>query len=471
MSHVQRSVFLASIHHMVDKAISLMDLPRGLGDVLRCCRSVYQVRFPVKIRGEYRVLEGWRATHSEHRLPAKGGLRYALEVGQDEIEAMAILMTYKCAVVDVPFGGSKGGLRIDPREYSRDELELNTRQFTIELDRTGYISPSQNVPAPDMGTGAREMAWIANTYRVLHRDNIDAEACVTGKPLEMSGIAGRVEATGRGVQFALREFFQHAEDVRGSGLEGGLEGKRLVVQGLGKVGYHAAKFLSEEDGVKVVAVIERDGALVNEEGISIERVTEHLRANGGVEGFSDATFIADGHRVLEMDCDILMPAALEGQITVENAGRIRARVIVEAANGPVAHEADERLREAGVVVIPDLYANAGGVTVSYFEWIKNLSKIRFGRLERRMVETRSAAAVEMFEAMLDRPVPERLSRGLRQEADELHLVRSGLDDTMSEAYRAIREVWRSRPEVPDLRTAAYIVAIEKVARYYTEYLF
>ncbi len=470
MSHIQGSVFLASIHHMVDKAISLMDLPRGLGDVLRRCRSVYQVRFPVKFRGEYRLLEGWRATHSEHRLPAKGGLRYALEVDQDEIEAMAILMTYKCAVVDVPFGGSKGGLRIDPREYSRDELELITRQFTIELDRKGYISPSQNVPAPDMGTGAREMAWIANTYRVLHPDNIDAEACVTGKPLEMSGIAGRVEATGRGVQFALREFFRHAEDVREARLEGGLEGKRVVVQGLGKVGYHAAKFLSEEDGAKVVAVIERDGALVNEEGLSIERVAEHLRERGGVEGFSDATFIADGHRVLEMDCDILMPAALEGQITVENAGRIRARVVAEAANGPVTYEADEQLRKAGVVVIPDLYANAGGVTVSYFEWIKNLSKIRFGRLERRMVETRSEAAVELFETMFERPVPERLARGLRQEADELHLVRSGLDDTMCRAYREIRELRDSRPEVPDLRTAAYILAIEKVARYYTDYL-
>jgi glutamate dehydrogenase (NAD(P)+) len=470
MSGIQGSAFLESVHRMVDKAIELVDLPPGLGNVLQRCRSVNQVRFPVKIRGAYHMFEGWRATHSEHRLPVKGGLRYAPEVGQDEVEAMAILMTFKCAVVDVPFGGSKGGLRIDPREYTRDELELITRRFTIELDRRGCISPSQNVPAPDMGTGPREMAWIASSYRVLHPDNINAEACVTGKPREMGGIEGRIEATGRGVQFALREFFRHAEDVREARLDGSLEGKRVVVQGLGNVGYHAAKFLSEEDGVVVVAVIERDGGVVSEQGLSIERVAEHLRARGGVEGFPDAGYVADGSRVLEMDCDILVPAALEGQITAANADRIRARVVAEAANGPVTYEGDEQLRKAGVVVLPDLFLNAGGVTVSYFEWIKNLSKIRFGRLERRMVETRSEAAVELFETMFERSVPERLARGLRQEADELKLVRSGIADTMCRAYGEIRELRDSRPDVPDLRTAAYILAIEKVARAYTEYL-
>jgi glutamate dehydrogenase (NAD(P)+) len=462
--------FLDSVEHMFDRAIERMDLPPGLADQLRVCRSVYQVRFPVKIRGEFRVLQGWRATHSEHRLPVKGGIRYAPEVNQQEVEALASLMTFKCAVVDVPFGGSKGGLRIDPREYSRDELELITRRFTIELDKAGYVSPSTNVPAPDVGTGEREMAWIANSYRTLHPDDINAEACVTGKPPQMGGIRGRVEATGRGVQYGLHEFFRHADDVAEAGLDGGLEGKRVVVQGLGNVGYHAARFLEEEDGVRIVGIIERDGALVNEKGLSVERVSEHLREHGGIRDFADAEYVADGFSVLERDCDILIPAALESQITEENAGRIRARLIAEAANGPVSYGADRMLCEAGKVVIPDFYLNAGGVTVSYFEWIKNLSKIRFGRMERRMVEMRSQAALDIFESMLGRSVPAELADGLRREADELNLVRSGLDDTMRQAYGEIREVWRSRDDVSDLRTAAYILAIGKVAHYYAEYL-
>jgi glutamate dehydrogenase (NAD(P)+) len=428
------------------------------------------VRFPVKLRGEFRVFQGWRATHSEHRLPAKGGIRYAPCVNQEEVEALATLMTFKCAVVDVPFGGSKGGLRIDPGEYDRDEIETITRRFTIELDQKGYISPSTNVPAPDMGTGGREMAWIANTYRTLHPEDIDAEACVTGKPPQMGGIRGRVEATGRGVQNGLQEFFRHPDDVKDAGLEGGLEGKRIVVQGLGNVGYHAAKFLEEEDGAKIVGIIERDGAIVSEKGLPVERVSAYVREHGGVKGFPEAEYVADGTSVLEADCEILIPAALESQITEQNAGRIRARLIAEAANGPVTYEADRALREAGRIVIPDMYLNAGGVTVSYFEWIKNLSKIRFGRMERRMVETRSQAALEIFEAMLERPVPDRLASGLRREADELNLVRSGLDDTMRQAYGEIREVWRTRNDVKDLRTAAYILALDKVAHYYVEYM-
>ena len=462
--------FLHSVERMIDDAIGRMDLAPGLADQLRVCRSVYQFRFPVKLRGEFHVFEGWRATHSDHRLPAKGGIRFAPEVNQDEVEALAMLMTFKCALVDVPFGGAKGALRIDPRKYDREELERITRRFTIELDRGGCLSPSTNVPAPDMGTGEREMAWIANSYRTLHPENIDAEACVTGKPPQMGGIRGRVEATGRGVQNGLQEFFRHADDVSEAGLQGSLEGQRVVVQGLGNVGYHAAHFLEEEDGAKIVGIIERDGALVNDAGLSVERVSEHLREHGGVRGFPDAEYVADGAAVLEAECDILIPAALESQIGEQNAGRIRARLIAEAANGPLTYEGHRILCEAGRVVLPDLYLNAGGVTVSYFEWIKNLSKIRFGRMERRMVETRAQAALEIFEAMLDRPVPAPLAKGLLKEVDELNLVRSGLDDTMRKAYGEIREVWRSRDDVTDLRTAAYIVAIGKVAHYYVEYL-
>ncbi|MHC4932208.1 MAG: Glu/Leu/Phe/Val family dehydrogenase [Planctomycetota bacterium] len=469
MSGSGDSTFLGSVYKMYDEAVARMDLAPGLADVMRGCQSVYQVRFPAKIKGKFQVFHGWRASHSEHKLPAKGGIRYAPNVAQNEVEALAALMTWKCAVVDVPFGGSKGGLRINPRDYDRDELERITRRFTIQLDNRGYVSPSVNVPAPDMGTGAREMAWIANTYRTLHPDDIDAEGCVTGKPPEMGGIRGRVEATGRGVQYSLQEFFRHPEDVRKAGLSGTLEGKRVIVQGLGNVGYHAAKFLEEEDGSRIVAILEWDGAIMNVSGLNVESVSAYIRENGGVKGYPDAEYVEDGKRLLEQDCDVLVPAALEAQITTENADRIKAPLIAEAANGPVTYEADEILRKRGAIIVPDLYCNAGGVTVSYFEWIKNLGHVRFGRLERRLHANRMQAAIETFEAVADAKVPPKLAGRLQQEVDELNLVRSGLDDTMREAYQDIAEIWRSRDDVPDLRTAAFIAAIEKVAHYYTEY--
>ncbi len=469
MAKKQDSSFLQSVGLMIDEAAKRMDLPPGLVRQIRGCASVYQVRFITKIRGKYEVFQGWRANHSEHRLPVKGGIRYAPEVDQSEVEALAALMTFKCAVVDVPFGGSKGGLRIDPRAYTAEELERITRRFTIELAKKDYISPSLNVPAPDMGTGPREMAWMANTYRLLRPDDINAEACVTGKPPEMGGVRGRVEATGRGVQYGLRAFFEHADDVSLAGLKPGLGGQRVVVQGLGNVGYHAAKFLSEEDGAVIVAIAERDGGIVSEKGLPVEKVRAYIAEHGGVKGFPDAEFVEDGKKLLEAECDILIPAALEGQITLQNAERVRARLVAEAANGPVTFEADQLLRDRGVVLIPDMYLNAGGVTVSYFEWIKNLSHMRFGRMERRMDQVREETVLHLFESVFDKPVPKHLADRLRTETDELNLVRSGLDDTMRHAYEAIRERWHSRQDIPDLRTAAFIISLEKVAKYYLEY--
>ncbi|MBO2522198.1 MAG: glutamate dehydrogenase [Firmicutes bacterium] len=453
---------------MFDRAAALLDVPPGLAEFIKRGNSVIQVRFPVKIRGEYRVLTGWRATHSEHRLPAKGGIRYSPHLTQADVEAMAALMTYKCAIVDVPFGGSKGGLRIDPKEYTEEELEVITRRFARELAVKGYISPALNVPAPDLGTGPREMVWIADTYRTLFPDDLNAIACVTGKPVTQGGIRGREEATGRGVEYAIREFFRHPEDVERAGLSGGLEGKRVIVQGFGKVGYHVAKFLDEEDDAKVIAIIERDGAVVDERGLKVEHVAQYFREHGTLRGYPDALFVEDGRTLLEEECDILIPAAVEGQITLENAPHIKARLIVEAANGPTTYEADNILRERGITIIPDVYANAGGVTVSYFEWIKNLSHMRFGRLQRRLEEMRGEQVIKAIEAAVGRPIPDHLKAGLTRGADELDLVRSGLDDTMRQAYNEIREVYLSRRDVPDLRTAAYVLAIDKIARSYRE---
>jgi len=464
--------FRESVDLMFRRATALMDLSPGLEEKIRVCNSTYTVRFGVRLRGAMKTFTGYRSVHSEHMEPVKGGIRYALSVHQDEVEALAALMTYKCALVEAPFGGSKGGLCIDPREWDEHELEQITRRFAYELIKRDLINPAQNVPAPDMGTGEREMAWIADQYARMNTTDINAKACVTGKPPHAGGIQGRVEATGRGVQFALREFFRHAEDVARAGLSGGLEGKRVVVQGLGNVGYHAAKFLSEEDGARIVAVAERDGAVVDPEGINIEELRQWMGRNqGSVKGFPYGSYLADGAAALELACDILIPAAMEGVIHKGNAANIQAPLIVEAANGPITFGADEILRQKGAVIIPDMYANAGGVTVSYFEWVKNLSHIRFGRMQRRAEEGRSRLLVEELERLsADKNLGWTLSADFKQKflqgSDELALVRSGLDDTMRTAYQSMREVWHGRSEVEDLRVAAYIVAIDRVAKTY-----
>ena len=460
--------FKESVDLMFDRAANTLDLPPGLPEQIKANNNVYMVRFFVRFRDSYRVFTGWRAVHSEHRLPVKGGIRFAPTVDQDDVEALAALMSYKCAIVDVPFGGSKGGLTIDPREYNEFELERITRRFAQELIKKGYINPALNVPAPDMGTGAREMAWIADTYRNLHPEDINTIACVTGKPETQGGIRGRTEATGRGVQYALQEYFRHPEDVARAGLKGDLAGKRIVIQGLGKVGYHAAKYLAEEDMVHIVGIIERDGALVSEAGLPVEAVSAYIHEHGGVKGFPDTTYVENGRSVLEAECDILIPAALEGQITLENAPRIQAPIIAEAANGPLTYAADSYLSQRGKVIIPDAFLNAGGVTVSYFEWIKNLSHIRFGRLDRRQEEVRGQQIIAALEEMVGTPVPDALRAQLAYGSSELDLVRSGLDDTMRTAYQQIREIFLTRDNVPDLRTAAFALAIEKIARAYLE---
>ncbi len=464
--------FRESVDLMFNRAVRLMDLSPGLEQKIRVCNSTYTVRFGVRLRGKIETFTGYRSVHSEHMEPVKGGIRFALSVNQDEVEALAALMTYKCALVETPFGGSKGGLCIAPRAWDEHELEQITRRFAYELIKRDLIHPAQNVPAPDMGTGEREMAWIADQYARMNTTDINAKACVTGKPPHAGGIQGRVEATGRGVQYALREFFRHPDDVAKAGLSGGLEGKRVIVQGLGNVGYHAAKFLSEEDGCIITAVIERDGALVDPKGLDIEAVRQWMNAHGGLlAGYPGASHVADGAVVLEQACDLLIPAALEGVIHMGNADRIKAPLIVEAANGPITYGADEILRQKGCVIIPDMYANAGGVTVSYFEWVKNLSHIRFGRMQRRAEEARHILLVEELERLSsEKGVSWTMSPGFKDKylrgAGELELVRSGLDDTMRTAYQAMREVWHSRADVEDLRVAAYIVSIGRVAATY-----
>ncbi|MGV6801008.1 MAG: Glu/Leu/Phe/Val family dehydrogenase [bacterium] len=458
--------FRESVDMMFERAAAHMDISPGLKDKIRVCNATYTVRFGVRLRGEIHTFVGYRAVHSEHNEPVKGGIRYALSVNQDEVEALAALMTYKCALVETPFGGSKGGLCINPNDWEEHELERITRRFAFELSKRDLISPSLNVPAPDMGTGEREMAWIVDEYRRLNPTDINAEACVTGKPLRSGGIAGRVEATGRGVQYAIQHFFRFDEDMKAAGLDGALDGKRIIVQGLGNVGYHAAKFLSEEDGAIITAVLEYDGAIINDKGIDIEALSHHIKETGGVKGFADGLYEADAKQVLLKECDILIPAAIEGVINSHNAEDIKAKVIVEAANGPVTANADQILRRKGCLIIPDMYANAGGVTVSYFEWVKNLSHIRFGRMQRRQEEARANLLITELERVTNKKMGDEFKKAYLKGSDELALVRSGLDDSMREAYDSMREVWLTNNAITDLRTAAYYVSIKRIADSY-----
>ncbi len=457
--------FRQSVDLMFNRAASFMDISPKLIEKIRVCNATYTVRFGVKLRNEIYTFVGYRSVHSEHKEPVKGGIRYSSDVNQDEVEALAALMTYKCALVEVPFGGSKGGLCINPKDWSEEELERITRRFTFELSRRDLIHPSLNVPAPDMGTGEREMAWMMDEYRRLHNDNIDAIACVTGKPVHLGGIEGRIEATGRGVQYALQEFFRHADDKKKAGMRGELDGKKILVQGLGNVGYHAAKFLSEEDGAKIVTVIERGGVIRNDKGIKIEALKQHMLSGAPLSDFSGGTFTDDGAAALCDKCDIMIPAAMEGVINVTNAHSVKTKLIIEAANGPVTAMADKILRDKGVVIIPDMFANAGGVTVSYFEWVKNINHIRFGRLQRRNEESRSRLLINALEKE-----GVKFSRSFKSEfldgADELDLVRAGLDDTMRLSYQNIKAALEDNPELEDFRTAAFYTAISDIALHY-----
>ena len=459
--------FFDNVSAYFDQAASFTHHPKGLLDQIKVCNSVYSFKFPVRTQQGYQVISGWRAQHSHHKLPVKGGIRYSEDANEDEVKALAALMTYKCAVMDVPFGGAKGAVKINPKNYSIEELEQITRRYTSELIKKNFIGPGVDVPAPDYGTGQREMSWIADTYSAFHPGQIDALACVTGKPVSQGGVRGRLEATGRGVFFGMREVCSHGDDMMRLGLEKGLEGKRIVIQGLGNVGYNAAQFC-QHGGASIIAVAEYEGAIHNPKGLDVEAVMKHRKETGSLLNFSGATNLNRREDALELDCDILIPAALENQITEENAGRIKAKILAEAANGPTTARAAEILVRRGVLVIPDIYLNAGGVTVSYFEWLKNLSHVRFGRMGKRFEATSFEKLLRVIEENTGRRLSDLERRTVARGADEIDLVNSGLEESMAVAYGQIREVWKSDARIPSLRTAAFIGAINKIATCYAE---
>ncbi|MHA4846327.1 Glu/Leu/Phe/Val family dehydrogenase [Flavitalea antarctica] len=459
--------FFGAVEKSFEKAAQFTSWDPGILEQIKQCNAVYRMHFPVKVGDKIEVIKAYRVQHSHHKLPCKGGIRFSMGVNLDEVMALAALMTYKCAIVNVPFAGAKGGITIDPKKYSAYELEKITRRYTSELIKKNFIGPGIDVPAPDYGTGEREMAWIVDTYQSMRPGEIDAQGCVTGKPVSQGGVRGRKEATGLGVFYGLREVCNMPEVMQRLGLNVGVEGKRIVVQGLGNVGYHTAKFF-QDHGAVIVGLAEWEGAISNENGLDVDAVVEHRKKTGSILGFSGAHNFTKNTDALEMECDILIPAALEAVITGENAPRVKAKIIGEAANGPLTPDADEEFIRRGILVVPDMYLNAGGVTVSYFEWLKNLSHIRYGRMEKRFTEDLNTKILGQMEELTGKRVDQEDREKIIHGADEVDLVRSGLEETMIGATREIMDAWRANDKIPDMRTAAYVVAINKVGTSYAE---
>ena len=459
--------FFGAVSKSFDKAAKFTQWDSGLLEQIKQCNAVYRMNFPVKIDDKIEVIKAYRVQHSHHKTPCKGGIRFSTAVNLDEVMALAALMTFKCAIVNVPFGGAKGGISIDPKKYTAYQLENITRRYTAELIKKNFIGPGTDVPAPDYGTGEREMAWILDTYSSMRPGDIDAAGCVTGKPVTQGGVRGRREATGLGVFYGIREVCKMPDVMKKLGLTIGVEGKRVIVQGLGNVGYHAAKFF-REGGAKLICLAEHDGAVYNDNGLNEEEVFQYKKKTGSIKGFPDSKFISTSAEALELECDILIPAALENVINGENAPRVKAKIIGEGANGPLTPEADEVFVQKGALVIPDMYLNAGGVTVSYFEWLKNLSHVRYGRMEKRFTENLNAHILGTIEDLTAKKVSDREREFIMHGPEEADLVYSGLEETMITATHEIMNAWKKNPKIPDMRTAAYVVAIDKVATSYNE---
>lgn len=424
----------------LDEAVRYIpELENGFVEYLRRPQRTVVVDFPIETTEGVRNFTGYRVLHNDSRGPGKGGVRYHPCVDADEVRALASWMTWKCAVVNVPFGGAKGGVACDPKTLSEVDLRRITRRFISEI--SSVIGPDIDIPAPDVNTNAQTMAWIYDTYQVLHpgQNNLPV---VTGKPVELGGSLGRREATSRGCLDATRRAIELGAVP---GLER-LRGARVAIQGFGNVGAIAAELFAEE-GARIIAVSDSHGGIHAEKGLDLEAVRRHKQETGTVVGVPDTVSLSAGE-VLELDCDILIPAALEAQIRLDNADRVRARIVVEGANGPTTPGADRRLVERGIVVLPDILANAGGVTVSYFEWIQNKQNEQWEEAE----------------------VNQRLRRTMEKATDAVFAEQARINGQLPEISNAANAAQGAGGRVPsielgpvDLRTAAYVLAVRRVA--------
>ena len=389
-------------------AADYLNLEPGLRKVMLTCKRELTVNFPILLdNGTVDVLTGYRIHHNVARGPAKGGIRYHPGVTPDELRALAMLMTWKCATVDIPYGGAKGGVVVDPKKLSQHELENLTRRYTTEISL--LIGPDTDIPAPDINTDAQTMAWMMDTYSM--QKGYSVTAVVTGKPVNIGGAEGRSEATARGVQYIIREACRE-KDLK-------LDGAKVVVQGFGNAGATVARLLAA-DGAVIVAVSDTKGGIYNPQGLDIKKVTAWKQEHHTLAGFGGADRVTN-RELLELDCDILIPAAFENQLNGDNANRVKAKIVAEAANGPTDLAADQVFQDRGIFVLPDILANAGGVTVSYFEWVQDLQSFFWNEAE----------------------------------------TNSRLNTIMSKAFAEVLKISKERKA--DMRTAAYILAVGRVA--------
>ena len=462
---MKKPTFKENVDSFVTLTSKIIRFPKDVIEYIKLSHSVIQVTVGVKIKNTICNFVGWRAVHSEHRLPSKGGIRFSPNVNQDDTEALAALMTYKCAVVNVPFGGSKGSLKINPKNYSEKELRLITKNYATKLAKKGFLNPALNVPAPDLGTSEKEMVWIMDAYRNLFPEDINYTACVTGKPVEHGGIRGRDNATGRGVEETIREYFRHLKLLKKIKLKEKLKDNSIVIQGFGKVGRSLSLDLYNRDQAKIIAIGDLTGYLINRKGIDINKLSKHYLKNKKINDFKGAKFIKKALGVLLLNCDILIPAATESVINLNNANKIKAKLIIEAANGPITYRADQILNKRGIDILPDIFVNAGGVIVSYYEWVKNISHIRFGRLQRRFDEQKMRNVIAAISKTTGKTISPLLYKKITSGATERDLAYSGLEDTMRESFHEILSE-KNKNKKLNFRTAAYAIALKKLRKFH-----